>query len=171
MDCFHQGKQQLDREEIDQAECSFKNGFHEGDIRCAYGLLAVNALRGTDCSPSLFRMKAVWPDLLEMAEAGDGDANFIIGRCYETGSAVEANVRLAMKYYTRSANKNNLDAMYNLGCIYTMLGESGRIIARDYFESAAKQGHYHAQLALGHYYEEKGNEELSRFWYSKANEA
>ena len=151
MDCYQKGKNLLDIKCFDEAEQCFKNGFSEGDIRCAYGLLAVHATQEHDCTPYLKILHDVFPKLENMAKKNDADACFIIGRCYETGSTVNRNMQTALEYYVKAAELNNLDAMFNLGCNYINLGPCGYVLAKIYFSAAAKQGHHHAQMAISHF--------------------
>lgn len=168
MNLYCQGKALLDSGNIDEAMRAFIQGQEAGQIYCAYGLLAATAMGGGDCTAAIVQLRSVLPQLLRMADDGDVDACFIIGRCYETGCAAVPDIQEAMRYYTRAAAKGNLDAMFNLGCIYIRFGGSGALIVRDYFHAAAGQGHRYAQLALSHYYKEECNADLSTFWRKKA---
>ncbi len=125
MDYYRQGKNMLDQEAFREAEEAFRAGNAQGDVRCCYGLLAAAAMQGRDCAEQIGQLKQVWSQLEAMAQEQDPEGCFILGRCYETGSAVEQDIPLAMKFYTRAAAKGNLDAMFNLGCIYMQLGQSG----------------------------------------------
>lgn len=151
MDHYYLGKAYLDNSAYRKANDHFVLGWESGDLRCAYGLLAIAATIGDDLTESVERLKKVFPDLEKQANQHDREACFILGRCYETGSAVLKDIPTAMKYYTQAATQNHLDAMFNLGCIYMSLGTGGERIAADYFEQAAQLGHQRSQLALNHY--------------------
>ena len=153
MSMYQEGRRFLDQQNFASAKKCFLEGTEAGDPKCAYGLVAAAAAAGEDCSPCLPGLKAVLPQLEAMAENRDGEACFIIARCYETGSAVEQDIPAAMKYYTRAAGQGNTDAMFNLGCIYMNLGPGGVKIAVDYFEQAAQMGNTDAQMALKHYHQ------------------
>lgn len=170
MNYYHQGKALLDAGSIKEAAGLFAQGLADNDPHCAYGLLAAAAMQGEDCSAAIIQLHKVWSQLQALANDGESDACFILGRCYETGSCIEPDIHEALRCYTRAAAKGNLDAMFNLGCIYIQFGGSSELIARDYFQSAAEQGHHHAQLALSHYYDKQGNLELSYFWNRQANQ-
>ncbi len=150
MDYYVIGKQKLDDLAFGEARAAFLEGAGRKDARCWYGLLAVDAMEGLDRCSAIAGLQQVWEQLLKLADDGDGDGCFIVGRCYETGSVVEVDIPLAMKYYTKGAAKGNLDAMFNLGCIYMQMGNSGAAIAKDYFWDAAKRGHFDAKRALEH---------------------
>ena len=107
-------------------------------------------------------LKKALPELERLAGSRDPDACFIIGRCYETGSIYEPDIRLAMKFYTRAAGMGNTDAMFNLGCIYMKLIPGGEQIALDYFQRAVERGCVDAKNALKYYEETKsGNDSAS----------
>lgn len=151
MNHYFLGKFHLDNGAYEQANAHFTIGFANGDLYCTYGLLAIAFLTGTDCTEPIARLKSVFPELEKLAGQHDREACFILGRCYETGSAVTQDIPSAMKYYTQAAVQNHLDAMFNLGCIYMSFGTGGERIAVDYFEQAAQIGHRRSQLALNHY--------------------
>ncbi len=148
MEKYNLGKQCLDSQDYGRAEELFREGREEGDDRCSYGMLAVAVYQGRNCQEEINQLQTVLPKLREMAESGDSDANFILGRCYETGSAVEADFPKALQHYTCAASKGNLDAMFNLGCLHMQMGL--RLIAKEYFAEAAKAGHPSAIRALEH---------------------
>ncbi len=162
MEYYMQGKAALDAEQYDEAESLFRAGAVQADVRCYYGLLAVSAMQGRDCREEMEQMKRVWDRLVKMAEEKDPDACFILGRCYETGSAVDADIQEAMRYYTRAAGRGNLDAMFNLGCIYIRMGRGGRAIAGDYFREAAERGHSSAREAWMYMQKEDADGRMER---------
>ncbi len=145
MDYYRQGKDLLDQEAFQEAETAFRAGEAQGDVRCRYGLLAAAAMQGRDSTGEIQGLKQVWPRLEAMDQ--DPEGCFILGRCYETGSAVVQDISLAMKFYTRAAGKGHLDAMFNLGCIYMQMGPGSKKLAQDYFRQAAEQGHCFAMRA------------------------
>lgn len=154
MDDYKKGKQLLDAEDFSSAQIHFQAGLSAGDARCAYGLLALAAMTGAETQSAEQELSNVWAELLQKADSGDGDCCFIVARCLETGKAVPQDMALAMKYYTRSANFGNADAMFNLGCLYISMGSGGRKIAREYFTDAAAAGCAQAQAALLYMQEE-----------------
>ena len=151
MSNYHEGRLFLESGDYKTAQTCFQAGACLGDPRCLYGLLAVAAATGEPVTVHIDRLKMVIDCLLSMAEEKDPDACFIVGRCYETGSALEQNIHAAMKYYTQAAGLGNVDAMYNLGCMYMLFGDGGAKIALDYFRQAADKGCREAKLAMNHY--------------------
>ena len=148
---YHQGKNCLDQGKLEQARDLFEKGYQAGDVRCAYGLLAVDAMAGKPRQAALQVLETVLPQLIAAAETGDGDALFILGRCVETGSVLNQDIGKAIGYYQKASAAGNTDAMYNLGCIYMQTGQPGEGIARDWYELAAKNGHDMAKMALQHW--------------------
>jgi TPR repeat protein len=53
-----------------------------------------------------------------LARLGDADAQFILGRCYSTGTSVVRNLPEAVLWLRRSAEQGHVEAMYFLGMIY-----------------------------------------------------
>lgn len=150
MDHYKTGKRQLSAGDAVAAKASFEAGSMQGDIRCIYGLLAVAAVTHSNASVPLERLYETMPQIMQKADGGDSDCCFILGRCFETGSAVKQDMPSAIKYYTKAAELGDADAMFNLGCIYIRMGEVGRNIARDYYKSAAHLGCDDAKRALEH---------------------
>ena len=65
------------------------------------------------------------------AEAGDAGAHFFLGVCYEKGTGVAIDMRLAFKWYKRAAEAGIADAQAILGSCY----DFGKGIAVDQFEA------------------------------------
>ena len=57
-------------------------------------------------------------ELVEKAEAGDANAQCILGWCYKNGQGVGKDEKEAVKWYTKSAEQGNAAAQYNLGVSY-----------------------------------------------------
>lgn len=150
MDYYKKGKALLDAFLLHNAREAFQQGLRWGDKRCAYGMLAAAAMEGTSMEEPLVLMETVIGEIRDKADQGDSDCCFILGRCYETGSAVQQDIPLAMKYYTKAAGYGNPDAMYNLGCIFISMGKGGRALAKDYFTEASNAGCKQAEAALAY---------------------
>ena len=57
--------------------------------------------------------------LEERALAGDAQAQFDLGKCYASGSGVEADAAAAVYWYAQAAGQGHADAQNNLGiCLY-----------------------------------------------------
>ncbi|HEY3144823.1 MAG TPA: tetratricopeptide repeat protein [Dongiaceae bacterium] len=57
-------------------------------------------------------------DLLELAPAGEPEAQFMLGDMYRWGDIGSANFEKALYWYTRAANQGNVDAMLGLAGMY-----------------------------------------------------
>jgi TPR repeat protein len=110
------------------------------------------------------------------AEAGQANAQYILGWIYQNGDGVQRDNAEAAKWYQRAAEKGNVDAQYALGSLYA----AGAGVPRDdaaavkWFRKAAEQGKAAAQYILG-YMLSAGegaprNEAEGLTWYRKAAE-
>jgi len=114
-------------------------------------------------------------EYMALAEKGDADAQFNLGRCY----AKEENYTEAVKWYMKAAKQNHADAQWRLGNYYYN-GWAEPEVPQDYAEAAkwyrkaAEQNHADAQCNLGICYEYgygvPQNYEEAVKWYIKAAE-
>lgn len=51
----------------------------------------------------------------QYADAGDAEAQYLLGNCYETGNGIRKNAKQAMKWYKAAAKQNHPLALYNAG--------------------------------------------------------
>jgi uncharacterized protein len=104
--------------------------------------------------PRIFRWEII-DSSLSQAEAGDADAQFDLGRKYETGDGVDQDYAESVKWYTKAAEQGHADAQFFLGLMHY----GGEGVPQDYREAlkwytkAAEQGHAEAQLYLGMMYD------------------
>ena len=95
-------------------------------------------------------------DLRASAEAGDPEAQFILGGLYLTGVGVPPDAAEAVAWYRRAAEQGHARAQYNLGAMYA----EGRGVPQDaaevvaWYRRAAEQGDATAQSNLGAMYAE-----------------
>jgi TPR repeat protein len=94
-----------------------------------------------------------------LAEQGDADAQYRLGRMYINGQGVTQNYKTAAKWFRLAAKQGIVEAQSNLGLSYDI----GQGVIQDYkaafkwYTLAAKQGNAYAQLHLGKkYYEGRG---------------
>ena len=86
-------------------------------------------------------------DLRASAEAGDPEAQFILGGIYFTGVGVPPDAAKAVAWYRRAAEQGHARAQYNLGAMYA----EGRGVPPDaveavaWYRRAAEQGDATAQ--------------------------
>ncbi|MCC8164411.1 MAG: sel1 repeat family protein [Lachnospiraceae bacterium] len=76
------------------------------------------------------------------AEAGDAEAQGLMGWLYANGLGVEENAASAFRWYQKAAAQSDMDAAFNLGVLY----ETGRGVERDY---SLAVNWYSAAAALG----------------------
>lgn len=112
--------------------------------------------------------------LVPRAEAGDAEAQRLLGDRYLEGDGVDKDAAQAARWYRRAAEQGDARAPGRLGWLH----EIGAGVDRDDLESvrwyrlAAEQGHREAQASLGwHYQHGRGTEpdaELAKRWYAAA---
>lgn len=93
--------------------------------------------------------------LVPLAEGGDAQAQYALGRLYQQGRGVATDAQAAAGWYAKAAGKGHAAARYRLGKLY----EIGESVKQDYFRAsewyrlAADIGnHAEAQFALGELY-------------------
>lgn len=89
-------------------------------------------------------------ELVRKAEAGDAEAQYNLGQCYENGQVGIKDNKEAVKWYTKSAEQGNAKAQCNLGGWYY----NGTGVAKDekeavkWYTKAAEQNYEDAKKAL-----------------------
>jgi len=93
-------------------------------------------------------------DLQPLAEKGNAEAAFWLGRMYEDGLGVKKNVSTAVTWYTKAAKAGWVHAKVRLGEIYLNGTEELQDFkkARTWLESAAYDGDRRAERDLGRIY-------------------
>lgn len=92
--------------------------------------------------------------LKQSAEKGDANAQFQLGRKYDSGEGVPQDYSEAAKWYLKAAEQGHLDAQYTIACLY----REGLGVTQDYskavrwFTNAAEKGHAPSQTNLGMMY-------------------
>ena len=115
-------------------------------------------------------------DLRASAEAGDAEAQFILGGMYVTGVGVPQDAAEAVAWYRRAAEQGYARAQYNLGVIYAegVGGPQDAAEAVAWYRRAAEQGNARAQSNLGVMYAEGvgGPQDAAEAvaWYRRAAE-
>ena len=82
------------------------------------------------------------PLIREVADAGDAQAQLLLGNCFAQGLGVEQDDREAVKYYRLSADQGNVYGLYDLAAMYEYgygVAQS-RSKALQYYQLAADQG-------------------------------
>jgi tetratricopeptide (TPR) repeat protein len=78
------------------------------------------------------------------------------------------NITFAKKYYKLAAKQGQVQAQYNLGCIYDQ--ESNLDEAKKYYKLAVEQGQVQAQYNLGCIYDQESNLDEAKKYYKLAAE-
>lgn len=112
----------------------------------------------------------------ELANAGNPEGAYRMGRLYEEGREVARDLELALRNYRAAAQRGHAEAQLSLGLLYT---GAGGVVRRDaalagkWFAKAARQGNATAQYFLGLAYEagEGFDRDLARSfeWFRKAS--
>lgn len=167
-DNYKRGRLFLEAEDLSGARDAFSAGAKEGDPKCLYGLVAVAATEGEDTDRPVAALKKALPALIRLADRGDGDACFMLGRCYEGGAGVAPDVDLALSYYEKAAKLGSTDAMFNLGCFYLHTNTPDNDVFDRYFLPSAVLGNKNACLAVAYRYESIGSFSDADYWYGRA---
>ena len=89
-----------------------------------------------------------------LADEGNVEAMFCVGRMYANGFGVDMNDELALKWYGLAAAEGHAEAQYNLGVMHANgWGVAmNDVPAAGFYRLAAEQGFVPAQAALGYSY-------------------
>jgi hypothetical protein len=114
--------------------------------------------------------------LLDAADQGQANAQYLVGRMNEAGQFMSRNDAQAAIWYRKAADQGEAGAQYRLGLLY----EQGRGLVKDaakailWYEKSAGQGNADAQLALGAlYFDGHGvaqSDAQALAWFRKAAE-
>jgi len=86
--------------------------------------------------------------LLDIANAGDSNAQLAMARIYESQNNPEQNNGLIAEWYRKSAINGNAEAQFQLGLLYIdgELSDGDRETGLFWVELAAEQGHFRAKI-------------------------
>jgi TPR repeat protein len=90
-------------------------------------------------------------DTLTLANQGDAEAQFNLGRMYDNGHVTERNILKAIKWYKKAAEQDSAGAQHNLGVIYAF-GQGVPVNHNEafrWFTKSANQGVADSQYNLG----------------------
>lgn len=96
--------------------------------------------------------KAKTPETLQAAaDAGDPEAQFLLGKAYWHGDGVGVDRKKAVEFYRKAAEKNHPNALAGLGAAYTFGSGVAKDdhLAAEYARKAAELGSAIGQLNLG----------------------
>ena len=95
---------------------------------------------------------------VELADAGDAEAQMQLGNLYREGTGVDRNAETAVQWYRQAAEHGHAEAQYRLGSMH-LTGEGvfkDDVWAINWYRKAAQQGHQQAQQDLAAIYEKNG---------------
>src|SRR5262249_33839461 len=110
---------------------------------------------------------------LPLAEAGNAEAQTMLGIIYEEGQGVSQDYGAAVTWYRRAADQQHPDAQFYLACMHDC-GKGVPIdpaAAANWLTKAADQGHTDAQFSLGVMYEDGigvSQDHQAADWFRKA---
>lgn len=87
-------------------------------------------------------------ELAPLAQAGNVDAQVLLGKMYMLGQGVPKNTDLALKWYRAASEQGNAEAEFFLGAMY-LLSARNIPLGLKWLRLSAEQGTADAQLLLG----------------------
>jgi predicted RNA-binding Zn-ribbon protein involved in translation (DUF1610 family) len=87
---------------------------------------------------------------LQLADAGDREAMYNVGLCYEKGAGVDQNSEEAAEWYEEAAKLGHVAAMYKIGLCYAVGKgvDKDEEIAAQWLNESTSAGHAEAKQAL-----------------------
>lgn len=114
--------------------------------------LAKLILGSDDSTPEEISQAVDW--LTKLAEAGSEYTQYILGKLYRDGEAVEKNDVLAAIWLSHAAEQGHEYAMYAIGKLDLEAGNASAVCR--WFKKAAEQGNEYAQYFLDHMNDPQG---------------
>lgn len=132
------------------AFCWVRFGWFSGDSSgFAHSGNLVSAADST-VVPEAEALPSTIPELVQLADAGNGRASFELGERYRQGRGVVMDERMAFKWYVKAGETGDSEVSFRLGVMFdaweSELSTPYRVFS--YLESAALCGHQYAQLKL-----------------------
>jgi len=128
-------------------------------ILIAIGTLSAAAVFGADLQKGLAAFDegdyaAALAECQPLAETGNVEAMFCVGRLYANGFGVDMSDEQALKWYGLAAAEGHAEAQYSLGVMHANgWGVAmNDVPAAGFYRLAAEQGFVPAQTALGYSY-------------------
>ena len=141
----------------------------------------VSKLEATTPNPptNTARKNEAKPDakkITQLAEQGDAEAQYELGRMYFLGKGMPRNATKALEWYQKAAEQGNALAQNELGNLYSkgVLVKQNIFEAAKWYQKAAEQGIANAQYNIGYLYDwGQGGLSQNRVeaikWYKKAS--
>lgn len=90
-------------------------------------------------------------ELMQKAENGDAEAQFLLGKRFDLGKGVEQNDSQAVEWYYKAAKQGHAGAQCNMGymCVVGLGVEQNKRAAFDWFRKSNKGGEIQGTINLG----------------------
>lgn len=149
---YELGKNEYNNKNYEMALAYYEKDFGY-DPLCTYGIFVLIQIGFVK---NLYLIKKVNEkfinDILKIIEISNKDidynAIYIAGVCSERGIVVERNLEDAIKYYDKCYKHGNLDAGFNMACIYQ--SNSNISMAVEIYEDLVEKKHIEAIVNLGY---------------------
>ncbi|MFW1829623.1 tetratricopeptide repeat protein [Acinetobacter sp. ULE_I092] len=90
--------------------------------------------------------------LMEEADQGVSQSQYLLGYAYFTGSSVPRDLNLSMYWHQKAADQGHMMSQFNLGLFYGSSPLNDYTASAKWYRKAANQGHSGSQHSLGDYY-------------------
>lgn len=105
--------------------------------------------------------------LLESAEQGCAEAQYMLAECYFSGEGVKEDLQEALKWFLKAAEQGHAEAQHEVGYYFYDVKKDLQEALKWFFK-AAEQGHAEAQYRIGCYYLNNKDYELAKRWLRKS---
>ena len=159
------------KQDLDKAYEWYKNSADLGNPEAMthLGDLYYNGKYGTKNDLPDFNMARYWYE--EALKKGSISAYYYLGMMYEMGLGVDLDYDKAYEYYILSSDYGysvatcEIGYLFDCGYIKDNSGESGDVVALNWYKKAADAGNATAMNNIGAMYEERGEYETAEKWY------
>lgn len=106
---------------------------------------------------------AIFNDLYSRAILGDSKAQFHVGQMFEYGLGVMKNEQMAITFYGKAADQQNIPAQYSMAVLYLKRTDDPESYSKgaDWLRDAAFKGNAYAQYVMAHLLrDKKGGQQL-----------
>lgn len=108
----------------------------------------------------------------EAAQKGNPEAMYMIGTQHENGRGTEENSALAKRWYIEAAQRGQVNAMAQLGYLFSTGADANGQLALKWMGEAAKRGSTWAMFAIAYMYDQgrgvETNYQIAMRWYEQA---
>lgn len=95
-------------------------------------------------------------NLMYSASSGNTEAQFMLGKCYAKGLAIEKNIAKAKEWFLKAAKKGHILSQYSLSVLYLNLDGTDKtsdpVLAVKWLKKAVSKGDADSESMLGYCY-------------------